>query len=54
MAKSEYLETLEKLQNALTQFDMSFGVSNRIFRLALVSEILDTTKNQRDRHFYTV
>lgn len=42
MAKSEYLETLEKLQNALTQFDMSFGVSNRIFRLALVSEILDT------------
>lgn len=43
MAKSEYLETLEKLQNALTQFDMSFGVSNRIFRLALVSEILDTS-----------
>lgn len=42
MAKSEYLETLEKLQNALTQFDMSFGVSNRIFRLAIVSEILDT------------
>jgi len=42
MVKSEYLETLEKLQNALTQFDMSFGVSNRIFRLALVSEILDT------------
>ncbi len=42
MAKSEYLETLEKLQNALTQFDMSFGVSNRMFRLALVSEILDT------------
>ena len=42
MAKSEYLETLEKLQNALTQFDMSFGVSNKIFRLALVSEILDT------------
>lgn len=43
MARSEYLETLEKLQNALTQFDMSFGVSNRIFRLALVSEILDTS-----------
>lgn len=43
MAKSEYLETLEKLQNALTQFDMSFGVSNKIFRLALVSEILDTS-----------
>ena len=43
MAKSEYLETLVRLQNALTQFDMSFGVSNRIFRLALVSEILDTT-----------
>lgn len=41
MAKSEYLETLEKLQNALTQFDMSFGVSNRIFRLAIVSEIID-------------
>lgn len=43
MIKSEYLETLEKLQNALIQFDMSFGVSNRIFRLALVSEIIDTT-----------
>lgn len=42
MEKSQYLETLEKLQNALTQFDMSFGVSNRMFRLALVSEILDT------------
>lgn len=42
MAKSEYFETLEKLQNALTQFDMSFGVSNRIFRLAIVSEIIDT------------
>ena len=40
---SYYLETLEKLQDALTKFDMSFGVSNKIFRLALVAEILDTT-----------
>ena len=43
MAKSEYLETLEKLQNALTLFDMSFGVSNKIFRFALVSEFIDTS-----------
>lgn len=43
MTKSEYLETLEKLQKALTSFDMSFGVSNKMFRLSLVSEILDTT-----------
>lgn len=42
MEKSQYLETLEKLQGALNLFDMSFGVSNKIFRFALVSEILDT------------
>lgn len=41
MAKSEYLETLEKLQAALSSFDMSFGVSNKLFRFAIVSEILD-------------
>lgn len=40
--KSNYLETLEKLQNVLTMFDMSFSVSNKVFRLALVAEILDT------------
>ena len=40
--KSDYLETLEKLQEALNMFDMSFSVSNKVFRLALVSEILDT------------
>ena len=43
MEKSQYLETLEKIQNALNLFDMSFGISNKIFRVALVSEILDTT-----------
>ena len=42
MEKSQYLETLGKLQNALTKFDMSFDVSSRIMRIALVSEILDT------------
>lgn len=40
--KSNYLETLEKLQKALTVFDMSFSLSNKVFRLALVAEILDT------------
>lgn len=40
--KSNYLETLEKLQKALTMFDMSFSVSNKIFRLAIVTEIIDT------------
>ena len=40
--KSNYLETLEKLQKALTVFDMSFSVSNKVFRLAIVTEILDT------------
>lgn len=43
MAKSDYLETLEKLQGALSSFDMSFSVSNKMFRFALVSEILDVT-----------
>ena len=40
--KSNYLETLEKLHKALTVFDMSFSVSNKVFRLAIVAEILDT------------
>ena len=43
MDKSVHLVTLEKLKTALSSFDMSFGVSNRFFRLAIVSEILDTT-----------
>ena len=43
MDKSVHLVTLEKLQTALSSFDMSFGVSNRLFRLAIVSEILDAT-----------
>lgn len=41
--KSLHLQTLEKLQTALENFDPSFMVSNKLFRLALVSEILDTT-----------
>ena len=43
MDKSTHLITLENLHSALSFFDMSFGVSNRLFRLAIVSEILDTT-----------
>ena len=43
MDKSVHLVTLEKLRTALSSFDMSFGVSNKLFRLAIVSEILDTT-----------
>lgn len=43
MDKSVHLVTLEQLQTALSSFDMSFGVSNRLFRLAIVSEILDAT-----------
>ena len=42
MDKSTHLITLENLRSALSTFDMSFGVSNRLFRLAIVSEILDT------------
>ena len=42
MDKSTHLITLENLRSALSNFDMSFGVSNRLFRLAIVSEILDT------------
>lgn len=41
--KSLHLQTLEKLQTALENFDPSFMISNKLFRLALVSEILDTT-----------
>ena len=40
--KSLYLQTLEKLQSALEKFDTSFIVSNKLYRLALVSEIFDT------------
>ena len=43
MDKSTHLITLENLRSALSNFDMSFGVSNRLFRLAIVSEILDTS-----------
>ena len=42
MDKSTHLITLENLRSALSNFDMSFGVSNKLFRLAIVSEILDT------------
>lgn len=42
MDKSTHLITLENLRFALSNFDMSFGVSNKLFRLAIVSEILDT------------
>ena len=42
MEKSTHLITLENLRSALSNFDMSFGVSNKLFRLAIVSEILDT------------
>lgn len=41
--KSLHLHTLENLHSALDHFDTSFIVSNKLFRLALVSEILDTT-----------
>ena len=40
--KSIHLGTLEKLQFALRDFDMSFSTSNKLFRLAIVSEIIDT------------
>lgn len=40
--KSIHLETLEKLQSALRDFDMSFSTSNKLFRMAIVSEIIDT------------
>lgn len=39
--KSLHLETLEKIQHMLDGFDMSFKLSNKMFRLAIVSEILD-------------
>lgn len=41
--KSLHLHTLENLHSALDHYDTSFIVSNKLFRLALVSEILDTT-----------
>lgn len=41
--KSLHLHTLENLRSALDHFDTSFIVSNKLFRLALVSEIIDTT-----------
>lgn len=41
--KSLHFLALERLQSALDNFDTSFIVSNKLFRLALVSEILDTT-----------
>lgn len=41
--KSSYLETLERLQHSMDNFDAAFSVSNKMFRLAIVSEILDTT-----------
>ena len=40
-AKSLHLETLEKIQHMLDGFDMSFKLSNKMFRLAIVSEIID-------------
>jgi len=40
--RSIHLETLLKLQSALEMFDMSFSTSNKLFRLALVSEMIDT------------
>lgn len=40
--RSIHLETLLKLQSALEMFDMSFSTSNKLFRLALVSELIDT------------
>ena len=42
-AKSLHLETLEKIQHMLDGFDMSFRLSNKMFRLAIVSEIIDAT-----------
>lgn len=41
--KSSHLETLERLQHSMDNFDAAFNVSNKLFRLAIVSEILDTT-----------
>lgn len=41
--KSLHLESLERLQCILDNFDMAFNVSNKLFRLAIVSEIIDTT-----------
>lgn len=40
--KSVHLETLQKLQTALKDFDMSFSTSNKLLRMAIVSEIIDT------------
>ena len=40
--KSIHLGTLEKLQYALRDFDMSFSTSNKLFRMAIVSELIDT------------
>ena len=41
--KSLHLQTLERLKSALESFDTSFILSNKLFRLALVSEILDAS-----------
>ncbi len=40
--KSIHLDTLEKLQFALKDFDMSFSTSNKLFRMAIASELIDT------------
>lgn len=41
---SQYLNALERIKNMLSNFDMSFDVSNKFFRLAIASEILDTQR----------
>lgn len=41
---SQYLNALERIKGMLSNFDMSFGVSNKFFRLAIASEILDTQR----------
>ena len=38
---SKHKEALEKLQQMLRSFDMSFGMSNKMFRMAIVLEILN-------------
>lgn len=38
---SKHKEALEKLQQMLRNFDMSFGMSNKMFRMAIVLEILN-------------
>ena len=38
---SIHKETLEKLQLMLKNYDMSFGISNKMFRMAIVLEILN-------------